>query len=42
VHLPKNALIVSAPAGAVIQAKNILYQTDLRTDIEFEVVFSLP
>jgi len=42
VHLPKNALIETIPAGAVIQDNNILYQTDLRTDIEFEIVFSLP
>jgi hypothetical protein len=42
VHLPKNALIGTIPAGAVIQDNNILYQTNLRTDIEFEVVFSLP
>ena len=42
VHLPKNASIETIPAGAVIQDNNILYQTNLRTDIEFEVVFVLP
>jgi hypothetical protein len=42
VQLPKKTLIKTIPAGAVIQGSNILYQTNLRTDIEFEVVFSLP
>ena len=42
VHLPKNALIDTVPAGAVIQGSNILYEANLRMDIEFEVVFTLP
>jgi len=42
VHLPKGALIESIPAGAVIQDNNILFQSNLRTDIEFEVVFTIP
>ena len=42
VHLPKGALIETTPAGAVVEDNNILYETDLRQDIEFEVVFSLP
>jgi hypothetical protein len=42
VHLPKNAFIERTLAGADIQDNNILFQTDLSTDLEFEVVFSLP
>lgn len=42
VHLPKNAFIERTLAGADIQDNNILFQTDLVTDIEFEVVFALP
>jgi hypothetical protein len=42
VHLPNNALIKTAPTGAVIQNPNIFYQTDLRTDVRFEVVFQIP
>ncbi|HET7145382.1 MAG TPA: DUF4012 domain-containing protein [Anaerolineales bacterium] len=42
VHLPKNAFIERTLAGADIQDNNILFQTDLITDIEFEVVFTLP
>jgi hypothetical protein len=41
-HLPKGALIETTPLGAVVEDDNILYETDLRKDIEFEVVFSLP
>jgi hypothetical protein len=42
VHLPNNASIKMAPVGAVIQNPNILYQTNLQTDIEFEIVFQAP
>jgi len=42
VHLPGNATIQTAPSGSVIQDQSVLYQTDLRTDIELEIVFSLP
>jgi len=42
VNLPNNASIQMAPAGAVIQGQNILYQTDLQTDIRFEIVFHIP
>jgi hypothetical protein len=42
VHLPSNASIQTVPAGAVIQDQSILYQTGLRTDLKFEIVFQLP
>ena len=42
VHLPNRASVQSAPAGAVVQGNNILYQTELRTDVEFEIVFHVP
>ncbi|MGB8214494.1 MAG: hypothetical protein WCE68_13130, partial [Anaerolineales bacterium] len=42
VHLPNNATVQAAPTGAVVQDQNIFYQTDLQTDVTFEIVFSLP
>jgi len=42
VHLPNNASVLSTPAGAVVQDRSILYQTDLRTDLEFEIDFQIP
>jgi hypothetical protein len=42
VHLPHNAAIETAPVGAVVQEDNILYETDLRTDFEFSIIFSIP
>lgn len=42
VHLPKGSLIEKAPLGADVEGDNILYETDLRKDIEFEVIFALP
>lgn len=42
VHLPKDALIETVPIGAFVHDTDILYETNLRVDIEFEVVFSVP
>jgi hypothetical protein len=42
VHLPNNASIKKVPDGAVVQNPNILYQTNLKTDIEFEIVYKAP
>ncbi len=42
IHLPNNVLIRKSPAGAVIQNSNILYQTNLQTDVRLEVVFQAP
>ena len=42
VHLPNNASIQTVPRGAVVQDQNILFQTNLRTDLEFEIVFHIP
>ncbi len=42
VHLPNNASVLTAPKGAVVQGQNVLYQTDLQTDLEFEVVYHIP
>jgi hypothetical protein len=41
VHLPNSASVESVSSGS-IQDNNILYETDLRTDVEFTVVFSMP
>ena len=42
VHLPNKALVQKVPDGAIVQGQNILYQTNLRTDLECEVVYSIP
>jgi len=42
VFLPKNSKIETVPAGAVVQGYNISYQTNLTTDLDFEIVFSVP
>jgi hypothetical protein len=42
IHLPNNASIQTAPEGAIVQGSNILLETDLRTDLELEVVFQIP
>jgi hypothetical protein len=42
VHLPNNASIQSAPTGAIVQDQNIIYQTNLQTDVEFELRFNIP
>jgi hypothetical protein len=42
VHLPNNDSVISAPKGAIVQGQNVLYQTNLQTDLEFEVVYHIP
>jgi hypothetical protein len=42
VRLPQNALIETGTTGAIVQDNNILYQANLRTDIEFDVIFTAP
>lgn len=42
VHVPKNAVLESMPDGAMVQDNNILFETNLRTDLEFDVTFSVP
>jgi hypothetical protein len=42
VHFSNNALIQEVPTGALIQGQNVLIETDLREDREFEVIFSVP
>ncbi len=41
VHFANNAVIETAPSGTVIQDYNVLYNTNLKTDIEFSVIFSV-
>jgi hypothetical protein len=41
-HLPENARLASGLAGAVLQGQNLLLETSLQTDVEIEVVFTLP
>lgn len=40
--LPEGASVVEIPAGAAIEGQTIMLNTDLRMDIELDVVFSFP
>lgn len=40
VHLPLHSQLISAYPDALVQGKNILFTTNLMTDIEIQVVFS--
>jgi hypothetical protein len=42
IHLPSRASLKSAPPGAIVQGKDLLMEMDLRTDIDLQVIFSLP
>ena len=42
VHFSNRAQIQTVPTGALIQDQNVLIETDLRLDREFEIVFSTP
>ncbi len=42
IHLPGGATFVSASLPGTLQDQSLLVQTDLRTDVELEVIFSLP
>ncbi|MBI3162990.1 MAG: DUF4012 domain-containing protein [Chloroflexi bacterium] len=42
IHIPQNALLGRAPGGAVVEENNILYETNLQTDLEFDILFSMP
>ena len=42
IHLPAHALVIQAPAGAVVDGTDITLQTDLRFDLEIEVLYRVP
>jgi hypothetical protein len=42
VHLPTGARVISNSPNALIQGRNLLFETDLHTDVEIVVVFSGP
>jgi len=42
IHLPARATLISLSVEAVRQDKDLLIETDLRRDVEIELVFSLP
>ncbi len=42
IHLPNNAGLLSASAGGAMQNQNLMFQTNLNTDVSVEVVFSVP
>jgi hypothetical protein len=42
VHLPARASLISVSMEAIRQENNLLVETDLRRDVELELIFSLP
>lgn len=42
VHFPNGVAFQAIPAGAVVQGNNVFLETNLRTDLEFEIVFDSP
>jgi len=42
IHLPNRAAVRSISTDAIVQDNNLLIQTDLRTDVDLEIIFSLP
>jgi len=42
VNLPKDVVLLSAPDGSQVTDNEIHYDGDLRTDLEFEIVFEVP
>jgi len=42
IHLPNNAILRSASQGGTVQGNNLLFQMNLNTDVNVEVVFSSP
>ena len=42
IHLANNASVQKMPAGGVFEDNNIFIQSNLREDIEIEIIFSLP
>jgi hypothetical protein len=42
IRLPGNASVIQAPAGAVVEGTNILLETNLRIDLEIEVLYQIP
>jgi hypothetical protein len=41
-HLPDRATLKSSSLQAIVQDNNLLFRTDLRTDLDLEIVFHLP
>lgn len=42
IHLPNNAVLTSTSLGETAQGNNLLFQTNLNTDVYVEVIFSTP
>lgn len=42
IHLPRSVIIESLSQQATVEGSDILIETDLRTDMEFRVLFSIP
>jgi hypothetical protein len=42
IRLPAGASVIQAPSGAGVEGSSILLQTDLRTDLEIEVLYRVP
>jgi hypothetical protein len=42
IHLPPRAVLKSVSSPALVQDHGLLVETNLRTDVELEIVFSIP
>jgi hypothetical protein len=42
IRLPENAAVIQAPAGAVVEGSSLLLQTDLRLDLQIELLYQVP
>lgn len=42
IHLPSHAVLKSVPPGAVLQENHLLLETNLRTDVDLDVTFTVP
>lgn len=42
IRLPENASLIQAPAGAVVEGSSLLLQTDVRLDLQIELLYQVP
>jgi hypothetical protein len=42
IHLPSHATLKSAPPAMIVQNDNLLLETNLRTDVELDLIFIVP
>jgi hypothetical protein len=42
IRLPQNASVIRTPGGAAVEGSDILLETDLRVDLQIEVLYQVP